>query len=154
ARLPPTTTPPPRAPQTPRTAPAPAPAADGGLSDLFDDGAPAAEAPAPGEPAPLWPQVPAVDQCLLTGLTLLREKKIAGDVGPAGAAGGKKTTGVRTRGERTARKKAGRERASPAARAARIAPETARTDAARLASGQPPPLVDDESVKAVVRLAD
>ena len=154
ARPLPATTPPPRPPQVARGAPAPAQAAAGGLSDLFDDGAPAAEPAAPGEPAPLWPQVPVADQCLLTGLTLIREKKIAGDAGPDLATAAKKITRVLSLSERTVLEKAGTESAFADAMAARIALEMVRLDATRLVSSQPPPLVDDASVKAVVQIVD
>src|SRR5207245_2446567 len=56
-------------------APAQATAAPG-LHDLFDDGsAPPAAEPEPGEPPPMWPQVPPTEECLLVGIALVRDKK-------------------------------------------------------------------------------
>ena len=91
---------------------------------------------------------------LLTGLTLIREKKIAGDAGPDLATAAKKITGVLSLSERTVLEKAGTESAFADAMAARIALEMVRLDATRLISSQPPPLVDDASVKAVVQIVD
>src|SRR6266849_3890861 len=91
ARSAPASPPPARVPQAPpRTAPAAAQRQAAGLSDLFDDGAPAAEAPEPAVDTPLWPQVPAVEACLLAGVALVRDKKAASDVAPEIGAAAKK----------------------------------------------------------------
>ena len=66
----------------------------------------------------------------------------------------KKITGVLSLSERTVLEKAGTESAFADAMAARIALEMVRLDATRLVSSQPPPLVDDASVKAVVQIVD
>ncbi len=110
ARSAPASPPPARVPQAPpRTAPAAAQRQAAGLSDLFDDGAPAAEAPEPAVDTPLWPQVPAVEACLLAGVALVRDKKAASDVAPEIGAAAKKIAGVQSIGERTAMEKAGTE---------------------------------------------
>jgi hypothetical protein len=148
--------PPARAPQAPQAAPAaqPAPGAAGGLSDLFDDGAPAARAPAPAQDAAFWPEVPAANACLVAGVALVREKKAPPDVPPEVAAAAKKIAGVQSIGERTALEKAGTESHFADAMAARIALEVGRAGAGRLLNSQTPVVVDDESVKAMVQIAN
>ncbi|HYV65681.1 MAG TPA: hypothetical protein VE964_05525, partial [Myxococcales bacterium] len=109
---------------------------------------------APGEPATLWPEVPDAQVCLLTGLSLIREKKAPADLAPDLAAAAKKITSVLNLGERTALEKAGTESAFADAMAARIALEMGRIAAGRFLSSQQPALVDDASVKAVIQIAD
>jgi len=155
ARSAPASPPPARVPQAPpRTAPAAAQRQAAGLSDLFDDGAPAAEAPEPAVDTPLWPQVPAVEACLLAGVALVRDKKAASDVAPEIGAAAKKIAGVQSIGERTAMEKAGTESHFADAMAARIALEVVRVEAGRLLTSQTPVVVDDESAKAVIQIAD
>ncbi|MFL5308907.1 MAG: hypothetical protein ACJ79H_00500, partial [Myxococcales bacterium] len=139
----------------PARAAGPAPAAAPGLHDLFDDGgAPPAVTPDPGEPAPMWPEVPAAEECLLAGIAFVREKKAPANAPPEIAAAAKKITGVLNLNERAALEKAGTESHFADALAARIALEMCRADAARLASHQPPPVVDDGSVKTMTQLVD
>src|SRR6266851_5461924 len=130
-------TPPARGPQA-AVPPAPAaaqPPAAAGLSDLFDDGGPAVAAAARTAPAPMWPRVPPPEACLLAGIALVRDKKAPKDAAPEIAAAAKKIAGVLNIGERTAL-------------------EVGRAEATRLFSSQPPPVVDDGSVKAMTQLAD
>jgi len=124
------------------------------LSDLFDDGGPAVAAAAPTAPAPMWPQVPPPEACLLAGIALARDKKAPKDAAPEIAAAAKKIAGVLNIGERTALEKAGTESHFADVLAARIALEVGRAEATRLFSSQPPPVVDDGSVKAMTQLAD
>ena len=135
-------------------APAAAQPAAPGLSDLFDDGAPAIPDAAPAVAAPMWPEVPPADACLLAGVALVRDKKAPGDTAPAIAAAAKKIAGVLNVGERGALEKAGTESPFADALAARIALEVGRAEATRLFTSQPPPLVDDASVKAMIQLVD
>ncbi len=149
-------TPPARGPQA-AVPPAPAaaqPPAAAGLSDLFDDGGPAVAAAARTAPAPMWPQVPPPEACLLAGIALVRDKKAPKDAAPEIAAAAKKIAGVLNIGERTALEKAGTESHFADVLAARIALEVGRAEATRLFSSQPPPVVDDGSVKAMTQLAD
>jgi hypothetical protein len=134
---------------------APAQPAAAGLSDLFDDGAPAvADAAAPGVAAPMWPEVPPVEACLLAGVALVRGQKAPADTAPGIAAAAKKIAGVLNVGERAALERAGTESPFADALAARIALEVGRAEATRLFTSQPPPLVDDGSVKAMTQLVD
>src|SRR5216683_2535224 len=73
---------------------------------------------------------------------------------PPAAAAAKKIAGVLNIGERTALEKAGTESHFADVLAARIALEVGRAEATRLFSSQPPPVVDDGSVKAMTQLAD
>ena len=126
-----------------------------GLHDLFDDGAPAPVAePEPGEPPPMWPQVPSAEACMLAGIALVREKKAPADAPAEIAAAAKKITGVLNLNERAALEKSGTESHFADALGARIALEVCRAEATRLASHQPPPVVDDASVKAVTQMVD
>jgi len=141
-----------RAPQA--AAPAAAQQAVPGLSDLFDDGAPAIADAAPSAVAPLWPEVPPVDACLLAGVALVRGNKAPANTAPGIAAAAKKIAGVLNVGERGALEKAGTESPFADPLAARIALEVGRAEAKRLFTSQPPPLVDDASVKAMIQLVD
>jgi hypothetical protein len=148
-------TPPARAPQAAvPAAPAAAQPATPGLSDLFDDGALAVAAAAPAAPAPLWPQVPPADACLLAGIGFVRGNKAPADTAPEIAAAAKKIAGVLNVNERAALEKAGTESPFADVLAARIALEVGRAEATRLFTSQPPPLVDDASVKAMTQLVD
>jgi DNA-binding NarL/FixJ family response regulator len=143
-----------RGPQAVPAAPQ-APAASNGLSDLFDDGAaPAATEAAPPEAAPLWPEVVPAEACIKAGLSLLVEKKLPADASPELAAAAKKITGVLNLSERGALEKAGTESPFADAMGARIALELLRTEATRLSRSQPPALVDDGGVKAMIQIAD
>src|SRR6266851_5049151 len=86
-----------RPPPVPAAAQPPAAA---GLSDLFDDGGPAVAAAARTAPAPMWPQVPPPEACLLAGIALVRDKKAPKDAAPEIAAAAKKIAGVLNIGER------------------------------------------------------
>ncbi len=149
-------TPPARAPQSavPAAPAAAQPPAGQGLSDLFDDGGPAIAAATPADPAPMWPEVPPAEACLLVGIALVRGKKAPADTAPEIAAAAKKIAGVLNVGERAALEKAGTESPFADALAARIALEVGRAEATRLFTSQPPPLVDDGSVKAMIQLVD
>jgi hypothetical protein len=147
----------PSAPARPANAAvAPAPeAAAPGLHDLFDDGAPApVAAPDAGEAPPMWPQVPSAEACMLAGVALVRDKKTPAGAPPEIAAAAKKITGVLNLNERAALEKSGTESHFADALGARIAVEVCRTEATRLASHQPPAVVDDASVKAVTQIVD
>src|SRR6266849_5607379 len=138
-------TPPARAPQAavPAAPAAAQPPAGQGLSDLFDDGGPAIAAATPADPAPMWPEVPPAEACLLAGIALVRDKKAPADTAPGIAAAAKKIAGVLNVGERAALEKAGTESPFADALAARGALEVGRAEATRLFTSQPPPLVDD-----------
>ncbi|HYZ90586.1 MAG TPA: hypothetical protein VE620_14920, partial [Myxococcales bacterium] len=131
-----------------------APAAASSLADIMDEVAEPAPAAAPQKTGPAWPTVPDVDLCRTVGVALLQGAKVPAGTSAELAAAAKKVLGVLNVGERTALEKAGPDSHFAAALAARIVLELARSEAQRLVAAQPPPVVDDASVKAITQISD
>ncbi len=144
-------------------APAAAPAADGGLAGLFDDAGAGSGPAMPGAPAPAeapgpvgisWPTAfdPAIYQGWLA--VMLRERNLPAEAGPELTTAFLKVCGGLSSVEREGLDKAGPDSPFHEALVARAALAFAGAAGARLASAQPPPMVEQEQVGALTQFAD
>jgi DNA-binding NarL/FixJ family response regulator len=145
--------PPPHAP-----APRPAPRASngGGLTSLIDAEGPApAPAARPPQPAgPPWPVPVAIDVCKKAAMLLLQGANPGRDIPPNVAASARKLTALLSLGERASIEKSGIDSHFVHALGARIALEVATAEGTRLASANVSPMVDEEAMASLTKLAD